>query len=81
MTPMLPLAALEQHDEFLSRHIGHDGFDMAAMLAAVGSASLDELIGQTVPAAIRLEKPLELPGPKPWRSSRPSPRRTCGRNR
>ena len=60
----LPLSALEQHDEFLARHIGHDGYEMAAMLAAVGAASLDELIAQTVPAAIRLEKPLPLPGPQ-----------------
>ncbi len=63
MTSALPLSALEQHDEFLARHIGHDGYDMAAMLAAVGAASLDDLIAQTVPAAIRLEKPLPLPGP------------------
>ncbi len=60
----LPLSALEQHDEFLARHIGHDGYEMAAMLAAVGAASLDELIAQTVPAAIRLDKPLPLPGPQ-----------------
>src|SRR5512146_1710032 len=64
MPPHLPLSALEQHDEFLSRHIGHDGYDMAAMLATVKAASLDELIGQTVPAAIRLEKPLPLAGPQ-----------------
>ncbi|MDD5248251.1 MAG: aminomethyl-transferring glycine dehydrogenase [Rhodocyclaceae bacterium] len=63
MPPHLPLSALEQHDEFLARHIGHDGFDMAAMLAAVGAASLDELIAQTVPAAIRLDQPLPLAAP------------------
>ncbi|HEX8988498.1 MAG TPA: aminomethyl-transferring glycine dehydrogenase [Rhodocyclaceae bacterium] len=64
MPPHLPLSALEQHDEFLSRHIGHNGYDMAAMLSAVGAASLDELIAQTVPAAIRLEKPLPLGAPQ-----------------
>ncbi|MGE5466045.1 MAG: aminomethyl-transferring glycine dehydrogenase [Ignavibacteria bacterium] len=64
MPPHLPLSALEQQDEFLSRHIGHDGYDMAAMLVAVKAASLDELIGQTVPASIRLEKPLPLSGPQ-----------------
>jgi len=58
------LAALEQHDEFIARHIGHNESELAAMLAAVGAASLDELIDQTVPAAIRLEKPLALPGPR-----------------
>ncbi len=66
MPTTLPLAALEQHDEFIARHIGHGGHDdpdLAAMLAAIGAASLDELIAQTVPAAIRLEQPLALPGP------------------
>ena len=59
-----PLAALEQQDEFLGRHIGHAGPDLAAMLTAVGAGSLDELIAQTVPAAIRLSSPLALPGPR-----------------
>ncbi|MDP2809727.1 MAG: aminomethyl-transferring glycine dehydrogenase [Rhodocyclaceae bacterium] len=61
--PHLPLDALEQHDEFLGRHIGHDGYEIAAMLAAIGAASLDALIDETVPAAIRLPGPLPLPGP------------------
>ncbi len=59
-----PLAALEQQDEFLGRHIGHAGPELAAMLAAVGAVSMDELIAQTVPAAIRLSSPLALPGPR-----------------
>lgn len=59
----LPLSALEQRDEFIARHIGPDAAETAAMLAAVGAASLDELIGQTVPAAIRLAQPLQLAGP------------------
>jgi len=62
-TPRLPLAAFEQRDEFAARHIGPDAAEIAAMLAAVGAASLDELIGQTVPASIRLAQPLTLPAP------------------
>jgi glycine dehydrogenase len=58
------LAAFEQHDEFIARHIGHDESALTAMLASVGATSLDELIAQTVPAAIRLAKPLALPGPR-----------------
>ncbi len=57
------LSALEQRDEFLARHIGPDAAETAAMLAAVGAASLDELIVQTVPASIRLAQPLPLSGP------------------
>ncbi len=61
--PHTPLSALEQRDEFIVRHIGPDAAETAAMLTAVGAASLDELIGQTVPAAIRLAAPLGLPSP------------------
>ncbi len=63
MPNALPLAALEQHDEFIGRHLAHDGYDTAAMLAAIGAASLDRLIDETVPAAIRLSAPLKLAGP------------------
>ncbi|MBU0751121.1 MAG: aminomethyl-transferring glycine dehydrogenase [Gammaproteobacteria bacterium] len=64
MSNHAPLASFEQHDEFVARHIGHDAAELAAMLATVGAASLDELINQTVPAAIRLAKPLALPAPR-----------------
>ena len=59
-----PLSVLEQHDDFIARHIGPDDKDIAAMLAAIGAASLDQLIEQTVPAAIRLAAPLALPEAK-----------------
>ena len=55
-----PLSALEQHDEFIGRHIGPCASEIAAMLAAIGADSLEQLIDQTVPAAIRL--PASLPG-------------------
>ena len=57
------LTTLEQHDEFIGRHIGPDDHDIAAMLAAIGAKSLDDLVEQTIPAAIRLASPLALPGP------------------
>ena len=59
-----PLAALEQHDEFIGRHIGPSAAEMTEMLAAIGAASLDALIDQTVPAAIRLPADLPLPAPR-----------------
>jgi glycine dehydrogenase len=64
MSTSLPLSALEQHDEFIDRHIGPCASEMAAMLAAIGADSLDQLIDQTVPAAIRLPADLPLPAPK-----------------
>ena len=64
MPSTLPLAALEQKDEFIARHIGPDEAEIAAMLQAIGAASLEQLIDQTVPAAIRLKNDLPLPGPQ-----------------
>ena len=54
------LTSLEQRDDFIDRHIGPDEKDITAMLATLGAPSLDALIGQTVPTAIRLEKPLPI---------------------
>lgn len=48
-------------DKFVSRHIGPRENDIKEMLKVIGVKSLDELIDQTVPANIRLEKPLNLP--------------------
>ncbi len=48
-------------DRFERRHIGPSEADTQAMLKALNVKSLDELIEQTVPAAIRLKKPLDLP--------------------
>ena len=59
-----PLSALEQRDEFIHRHIGPNADETAAMLAALGAPSLDALIEQTVPAAIRLPAPLPLAAPQ-----------------
>jgi glycine dehydrogenase len=49
-------------DAFCDRHLGPREGDLAAMLAEVGYDSLDALIDATVPADIRLTKPLALPG-------------------
>ncbi|HEX4981492.1 MAG TPA: glycine dehydrogenase (aminomethyl-transferring), partial [Ilumatobacteraceae bacterium] len=50
-------------DEFVSRHIGPTPAQLEVMLAAIGVASLEELIDQAVPASIRDAGGLELPGP------------------
>ncbi|WP_102798897.1 aminomethyl-transferring glycine dehydrogenase [Bowmanella denitrificans] len=56
----LSLSQLEQKQDFVRRHIGPGQAETAAMLDVVGASSLDDLIEQTVPAAIRLPKPLNL---------------------
>ncbi len=51
-------------DVFEDRHHGQTEAAQADMLRTIGVATLDELIDQTVPAAIRLNAPLALPAPK-----------------
>ena len=51
-------------DDFVRRHIGPSDADIATMLTTVGADSLDDLIDQTVPSAIRLNRPLNLPEPR-----------------
>jgi len=48
-------------EPFQSRHIGPDAEETAAMLKAVGAASLDALIDEAIPSRIRLRRPLNLP--------------------
>ena len=45
---------------FVHRHIGPSERDCEAMLGTLGLTSLDELIGKTVPAPIRIQAPLRL---------------------
>ncbi|MBR8837468.1 MAG: aminomethyl-transferring glycine dehydrogenase [Stigonema ocellatum SAG 48.90 = DSM 106950] len=46
---------------FQDRHIGPSADDIRQMLEVLGFTTLDDLIDQTVPQAIRLDRPLELP--------------------
>jgi glycine dehydrogenase len=49
-------------DRFERRHIGPSPEETQAMLQIIwASATLDELVAQTVPDSIRLKKPLNLP--------------------
>lgn len=47
-------------DKFVSRHNGPREQEVKAMLAKIGASSVDELISQTVPPAIRLKQPLRV---------------------
>jgi glycine dehydrogenase len=46
---------------FVDRHIGPREADIAKMVQALGLRSLDGLVAQTVPEAIRTQAPLDLP--------------------
>jgi glycine dehydrogenase len=54
-------ASLAPTDSFIPRHIGPDDAEIARMLERLGVASLDALMDETVPADIRLRRPLQLP--------------------
>src|SRR5881227_3555971 len=45
---------------FVRRHIGPSPRDISAMLETVGTKSLSELMGQTLPSSIRQKPPLDL---------------------
>ena len=75
-----PLRDLEQTDEFLARHIGPDDADIQRMLQAIGAASLETLIEQTVPAGIRRRAPLDLPPPQPEQAALAKLRAIASRN-
>ncbi|MCR4304460.1 MAG: hypothetical protein NUV63_09605, partial [Gallionella sp.] len=49
-------------DQFVNRHNGPSEQDVQAMLHKIKAPTLDALIDQTVPSAIRLKQPLDLPG-------------------
>ena len=51
----------QYNEKFESRHIGPDVRQAEEMLKAVKAKSIDDLISQTIPASIRLKKPLNLP--------------------
>ena len=48
-------------NNFSDRHNGPKQADVEKMLSVVGAKSVDELISQTIPSSIRLEKDLDLP--------------------
>lgn len=51
------------NNEFLSRHLGPNEHQTQQMLQQIGVESIDELIRQTIPAGIKLAKPLHLGNP------------------
>ncbi len=60
-----PLSELQQHDQFIHRHIGPRQSEIDEMLQLLGVESLDELIDSTVPRSILLDRELNLPEPSP----------------
>ncbi|WP_416421918.1 aminomethyl-transferring glycine dehydrogenase [Pseudomonas sp. App30] len=61
MSRLPTLRELQDPDAFPRRHLGPDAAEQRAMLEALGLASRDQLIEQTVPPGIRFNRPLDLP--------------------
>ena len=59
-----PLSELENHTDFIQRHIGPDSTQRREMAQAMGYDSLDSLIEDTVPKIIQRESPMALGGPQ-----------------
>ena len=57
-------ALLQPLDQFAPRHLGPRPQEIADMLTVIGVDSLDQLIDQTIPANIRMTRPLTLPEPR-----------------
>ncbi len=51
----------QQANEFIPRHIGPNEADTNKMLKKIGAESLDQLISNTVPPAIRMKHSLNIP--------------------
>ena len=56
-------SVLNNQDKFVNRHIGPDEVQVKEMLDVVGVNSLDQLINETIPSQIRLNKKLKLEEP------------------
>jgi len=59
-----PLTELENHGDFIRRHIGPSLAQQQEMAQVMGYDSLDALIDDTVPRKIRREQPMDLGGPQ-----------------
>jgi glycine dehydrogenase len=53
---------LENHGEFIQRHIGPSVKHQTQMAKALGYKDMDALIDDTIPGAIRRKRPMNLPG-------------------
>lgn len=58
------LAELADHDAFIKRHNGPDATDVETMLKVLNMKRMEDLIEQTVPGDIRLERELDLDEPR-----------------
>jgi glycine dehydrogenase len=56
-----PLSRLEEHGEFVMRHVGPRDEHIQIMLDTIDAESLEEMIRSTLPPTILSDEPLDLP--------------------
>ncbi len=76
-----PIDQLFEPDEFTRRHIGPSPADLRAMLDRLGVGSVDQLLAETMPDAIRSPEPLEPRAGVTEREALARLRAIAGRNR
>jgi glycine dehydrogenase len=74
-------ALLRPPADFVRRHVGPSEADVAEMLGSLGVDSLEALVAETVPAGIRLGRPLALPEPLSEEQALAELRRKAAQNR
>ncbi|MCW8886237.1 MAG: aminomethyl-transferring glycine dehydrogenase, partial [Motiliproteus sp.] len=74
------LKTLEFTEEFVGRHLGPDQDQIKAMLASLNLESVEQLIDQTVPEAIRLPGELALAAPRSEREVLTYLKQVAGQN-
>jgi glycine dehydrogenase len=62
--PRVELTELENHADFIRRHIGPSPAQQQEMAQALGCASLDALIDEIIPGKIRRREPMALDSPQ-----------------
>ncbi len=67
--------------DFRSRHLGPHGPERDHMLELTGFKSLDQLVSAAVPAAIRMEQPLDLPAARSEQQALAELKALMGKNR
>jgi len=76
-----PANLLRPSDTFVHRHVGPNADEIKAMLAFIECDSLDDLVEQTVPAAIRIKRPLKLGEPRGEHELIAELKKTAARNK
>ena len=80
MTTIRPHAPLVAEESFIRRHIGPSEDDAQAMLSTLGYPSLDAFIDATIPAGIRMKRPLAIGEPRTEHASLSALRAIAARN-